>query len=38
MARDVHGSDGAAEAAAALERAEEAVARYTPAVFDRTEG
>jgi hypothetical protein len=37
-ARDVHGSDGAAEAAAALERAEEAVARYTAAVFDRTEG
>lgn len=36
--RDVHGSDGAAEAAAALERAEEAVARYTAAVFDRTHG
>ena len=36
--RDVHGSDGAAEADAAFERAEAAVARYTAAVFDRTQG
>jgi hypothetical protein len=35
-ARDVHASDGAEEAGAALERAEQAVARYTTAVFDRT--
>jgi hypothetical protein len=37
-ARDVHGSDGADEAEAALGRASEAVARYTTAVFDRTHG
>jgi uncharacterized protein YdbL (DUF1318 family) len=37
-ARDVLGSDGAPEADAALERAGEALARYTAAVFDRTEG
>jgi Protein ChrB, N-terminal len=37
-ARDVHGSDGAAEAEAVLERAAEAVSRYTTAVFDRTHG
>jgi Protein ChrB, N-terminal len=37
-ARDVHGSDGADEAEAALRRASEAVARYTTAVFDRTHG
>jgi uncharacterized protein YdbL (DUF1318 family) len=37
-ARDVHGSDGAGEAEAALERAQEALARYTAAVFDRTHG
>jgi Protein ChrB, N-terminal len=36
--RDVHGSDGAEEAEAALGRAVEAVARYTAAVFDRTHG
>jgi DNA-binding transcriptional regulator PaaX len=35
--RDVHGCEGAAEAEAALERAAEAVGRYTAAVFDRTE-
>src|SRR6185295_13188319 len=37
-ARDVHGSDGAGEAEAALGRAGEALARYTAAVFDRTHG
>jgi hypothetical protein len=37
-ARDVHGSNGAGEAEAALGRASEAVARYTAAVFDRTHG
>jgi vacuolar-type H+-ATPase subunit I/STV1 len=37
-ARDVHGSGGADEAAAALERASEAVGRFTSAVFDRTHG
>jgi hypothetical protein len=37
-ARDVLGCDGAAEAEAAIERAAEAVARYTAAVFDRTHG
>ena len=37
-ARDVHGSDGTDEAEAALDRASEAVARYTTAVFDRTHG
>jgi Protein ChrB, N-terminal len=37
-ARDVHGSEGAAEVEAALERAAEAVARFTTAVFDRTHG
>ncbi|MGH8573153.1 MAG: Chromate resistance protein ChrB, partial [Gammaproteobacteria bacterium] len=36
--RDVHGCDRAAEAAAALERASEAVGRFTAAVFDRTQG
>jgi hypothetical protein len=36
--RDVHGSDGAAEAEAALERASEAVSRFSAAVFDRTHG
>jgi hypothetical protein len=36
--RDVRGSDGGAGAASALERATEAVARYTAAVFDRTQG
>ena len=36
--RDVHGADGAAEAEAALEQAGEAVARYSAAVFDRTQG
>jgi hypothetical protein len=36
--RDVLGCDGAAEAEAALERAAEAVARFTAAVFDRTHG
>jgi vacuolar-type H+-ATPase subunit I/STV1 len=35
-ARDVHGCEGAVEAEAALERAGEALARYTAAVFDRT--
>jgi hypothetical protein len=35
-ARDVHSSDGAGEAETELARAEEAVARYTTAVFDRT--
>jgi hypothetical protein len=37
-ARDVLGCDGAAGAQAALERAGEALARYTSAVFDRTHG
>jgi hypothetical protein len=37
-ARDVHSSESAAEAEAALERAGEAVARFTKAVFDRTHG
>ncbi|HEY6777595.1 MAG TPA: Chromate resistance protein ChrB [Thermoleophilaceae bacterium] len=37
-ARDVLGCDGAAQAEAALERAAEAVSRYTAAVFDRTHG
>ena len=37
-ARDVHGSEGAAEAEGAMERAAEAVSRYTTAVFDRTHG
>jgi hypothetical protein len=37
-ARDVHGSEGAAEAEVALERAGEALARYMAAVFDRTHG
>jgi hypothetical protein len=32
----VRGSEHAAEAEAALERATEALARYTAAVFDRT--
>jgi len=35
--RDVHGCEGAAAAEAALERASEALARYTAAVFDRTQ-
>jgi hypothetical protein len=35
-ARDVHGSTGSREAEAALARAEQAVGRYTTAVFDRT--
>jgi hypothetical protein len=34
--RDVHGSEGGAEAKAAFGRASEALARYTAAVFDRT--
>jgi hypothetical protein len=37
-ARDVHGSEGAAEAQTALERGAEAVSRYMTAVFDRTHG
>jgi septal ring factor EnvC (AmiA/AmiB activator) len=37
-ARDVHGSEGAAEAETAMERAGEAVSRFTTAVFDRTHG
>jgi hypothetical protein len=37
-ARDVLGCNDAAEAEAALERAAEAVSRYTTAVFDRTHG
>ena len=37
-ARDVCGAEQAAEADAALERAGEALARYTAAVFDRTHG
>ena len=35
-ARNIHGSDGSGEAEAALGRAQEAVARFTAAVFDRT--
>jgi hypothetical protein len=35
--RDVHDSDGAPEAEAALERASEAVSRFMAAVFDRTQ-
>ena len=34
--RDLHGCDRAGDAAAALERAAEAVSRYTAAVFERT--
>jgi Protein ChrB, N-terminal len=37
-ARDVHSSEGGAEAEAALKRAAEAVSRFTTAVFDRTHG
>ena len=37
-ARDVCGCDRAADAAAAMEQASEALARYTAAVFDRTHG
>jgi vacuolar-type H+-ATPase subunit I/STV1 len=37
-ARDVHDCDGAGDAEAALERAAEAVSRFTTAVFDRTHG
>ena len=37
-ARDVRGSEHASEAEAALERGSEALARYTAAVFDRTQG
>ena len=37
-ARDVFGCEAASGAEAALERAGEAVARYTEAVFDRTHG
>jgi hypothetical protein len=37
-ARDVHGADGASEADAALDRATQAVSRFTEAVFDRTHG
>jgi hypothetical protein len=37
-ARDVHGCKGAAEAEKALERATQAVSRFTEAVFDRTHG
>ena len=37
-ARDVHGSEAAGNAQAAFERASEAVARFTEAVFDRTHG
>jgi hypothetical protein len=37
-ARDVQGCDRAADADAALERAAEALSRYTAAVFDRTHG
>ena len=36
--RDVHGSNGAREAEQALERAAQAVARFTKSVFDRTHG
>jgi vacuolar-type H+-ATPase subunit I/STV1 len=35
--RDVHDCDRAADAAAALERAAEALSRYTEAVFERTQ-
>ena len=38
QARDVYGSAAAAEAETALERAAEAVSRFTTAVFDRTHG
>jgi hypothetical protein len=38
QARDVHDCDGAADAEAAFGRAEEAVSRFTTAVFDRTHG
>src|SRR4029079_12086942 len=38
QARDGHDCDGAADAEAAFERAEEAVSRFTTAVFDRTHG
>jgi hypothetical protein len=37
-ARDVHGCERRPEAEAALERAAEAVARFTTAVFERTHG
>jgi len=37
-ARDVHGSEAAADAETALEQAAEAVSRFTTAVFDRTHG
>jgi hypothetical protein len=37
QARDVCGCERAGEAAAALERASDALARYTAAVFDRTQ-
>jgi hypothetical protein len=37
-ARDVCGSDRAGDAAAAMDQASEALARYTAAVFDRTHG
>jgi hypothetical protein len=37
-ARDVHGCEAAGEAEASLERAAEAVSRFTTAVFDRTHG
>jgi len=37
-ARDVHGADGASEAKGALDRATQAVSRFTEAVFDRTHG
>jgi uncharacterized protein YdbL (DUF1318 family) len=37
-ARDVHGCGRAGEARSALERAAEALGRYTAAVFDRTQG
>jgi hypothetical protein len=36
-ARDVHGSEGSSDAEDALERAAEQVARYSAAVFDRTQ-
>jgi vacuolar-type H+-ATPase subunit I/STV1 len=37
-ARDLHGCEGGPEADAALERAGDALERYTAAVFDRTKG
>jgi hypothetical protein len=37
-ARDLHGCEGGPEADAALERAGDALERYTAAVFDRTQG